>query len=365
VLAASSPPTLRVWLREGAREVSVRGQSWEIRGEGGRPYARRGAFDLAVRPGAGRGGVLLGSEETGSPRVRIVPEREFALDGRPYAGTLLLEAHDGGLRVVNEVDLETYVGGVIGNEMAPGAPPAAYRAQAVAARTYAWIRLAEDPDGRAPYHVQDTQSSQVYSGLKPSYDVPAADMVRRTAETRGVVLTWRSQPFPAYYSSTCGGHTTDPATSLLDPGGAADVLRGVQCDFCKTSPKYAWDVSFTEEDLVAGLERRRLPIVAPVHGVEISERGPGGWVKEVVVAYGPERRLRRVPGTEFRSALRLLSHRLVEVQRTGGAWHASGLGWGHGVGMCQWGALEMGRRGFSEAEILRWYYPGATFTKVY
>jgi stage II sporulation protein D len=360
-LAATEPPPIRVLLRRERGDLEIRGQSWQIRSEDGRPYSRRASFDLVTRVGAGPRGLTLGAEETGTTRLRVVPERSFSLDGRAYPGTLLLDVHEGAVRFVNETDMETYVAGVIPNEMAPGAPPAAYRAQAVAARTYAWMRVATD----APFHVYDSQASQVYTGLSPQYDVPYADMVKRTAETRGVILNWRNQPFPAYYASTCGGHTTDAATSALDPGGASEPLRGVRCDFCTTSPKFRWDLAVTDADVVEGLKRRRLPIVEPVHAIEVTDRGGGGWVRQVSVTYGPDRKIRTVPGTEFRTALRLLSHRIQQVERERGAWRVHGLGWGHGVGMCQWGAMEMGRRGFSESEILRWYYPGATFAKVY
>ncbi|MHC5009392.1 MAG: SpoIID/LytB domain-containing protein [Planctomycetota bacterium] len=364
-LAANEAPRIRVLLRRTTAELRVEGQSWELRSESGQPYARRGSFELRAPLRASSRGIALGSEETGATVLRLRTERSFSLDGVGYAGDLILRADGAKLRFINEVDMETYVAGVIPNEMAPGASPGAYRAQAVAARTYAWMRLGAGGTGDGSFHVYDTQSSQVYTGITPRYDVSYDEMVRRTAETRGVILTWENRPFHTYYSSTCGGHTTDPETSQLEPGAETGPLRGVRCEFCTTSPKYQWSSDHAEQDIVDGLARRRRPVLAPIHAISVTERGPGGWAREVAIVYGPDRKVRKLPGTEFRSALRLLSHRIASIEKTRGRWIVAGYGWGHGVGMCQWGALEMAKRGASESEILRWYYPGAEFTKVY
>jgi stage II sporulation protein D len=315
---------------------------------------------------AGDEGISIGGQDTQAGALRVRTERDFEVEGVRYAGDLLLRLEEGKVRFVNEVDLETYVAGVIGNEMAKQAPGAAYRAQAVAARTYGWIRLAEPGADARPWHVTDDQASQVYSGQVPRYpEVVYWEMVEHARNTAGVVLTWESRAFPAYYSSTCGGHTTDARTSALDAGGGEGPLRGVPCGFCTTSPRYAWTKEVRDEDVVEGLRARSRPIIPPVHAIAVTRSGPGGWAAEVSVTYGPERKVRVVPGPEFRSALRLDSHLLGGIQRQRGSFLLSGRGWGHGVGMCQWGAMEMARRGFSESEILTWYYPGAAFTRVY
>ena len=367
LLAATDPPTVRVLLqrRVDLPVLEIRGQAWEMVSAGGRPFIRRAAEDLRVVLRAGRRGIALGSEDTGATILRIRPERTFTLGGIRYPGALVAHLDGDDVRLVNETDMETYVAGVIGNEMAPGAPPAAYRAQAVAARTYAWIRI-HDPDARGRvFDVYDDQASQVYTGVAPRYEVPYGQMVDHTASTAGVILTWQSQPFPAYYSSTCGGHTTDPRTSQLDPAGAAVPLRGVKCEFCTESRKFAWTETVTDAEIVDGMKARRRPILAPVHAIEVTRRGPGGWAAEVTITHGPERQTKTLPGTEFRSAARLDSHHILSIRRRGGAWEIQGRGWGHGVGFCQMGGVGMAKRGFSHAEILGWYYPGALPTRVY
>ena len=142
-LASVQPPTVRVLLgrRRNAGRLRLAAQAWSITGGAG--YARRGSAAVDVRIEPGEHGIRVGGEETRTQDLRVQVAREFELEGTRYAGDLLLHQRDGRIRFVNEVDMETYVAGVIPNEMAPNAAPAAYQAQSVAVRTYAWIRVTD------------------------------------------------------------------------------------------------------------------------------------------------------------------------------------------------------------------------------
>ncbi|MDJ0522960.1 MAG: SpoIID/LytB domain-containing protein [Planctomycetota bacterium] len=374
LMANTAPPTIRVRLgkpRTKARLLIPR-QAWTLRSEGGGAYAVRGASTLKTTLGVGARGIVVRGSDSGATVLRIRPGSWFTLDGKSYRGTLIVRRETDAQRgarlvLVNELDMETYVAGVIGNEVGPKAEPATYRAQAVTARTYAWMRLQREGAATRAFHVYDSQASQVYTGMTfpESYGIDYGAMVRRSAETRGVILTHRGRPFPAYYASTCGGHTTEPETSGLDPARAREPLRGVPCGYCGTSKYFRWDKTFSDGHLESALKRARRPISLPVHNVEIRRRGRGGWVAEVRIHYGKQKAVRTVPGHVFRSALGLRSHNFTSIRRVRGGWRVRGKGWGHGVGMCQWGAIEMGRKGATETEILRYYYPGVGFTKVY
>lgn len=374
LMADTAPPKIRIRLGKPRTraELSISRQAWSIRSEAGAAYAARGESTLTttLRPGAA--GIKVRGSETRASVLRIRPDAWFTLDGKTYPGTLIVRSgtekgEAGKLILINELDMETYVAGVIGNEVGPKAEPATYRAQAVTARTYAWMRLQRSGAATRRFHVYDSSASQVYTGMTiPAvYGIRYQEMVRRTKETRGVIITHRGRPFAAYYASTCGGHTTEPATSGLDAGRAKDPLRGVPCGYCSTSKYFRWDKSFSDDHLVTALNRAKRPVIAPIHTLEIRRRGRGGWVAEVRVIYGPKRAVRTIPGYVFRSALKLRSHNFASMARIRGGWRVKGKGWGHGVGMCQWGAIEMGRKGATETEILRYYYPGIDFTKVY
>ncbi|MFM8980264.1 MAG: SpoIID/LytB domain-containing protein [Planctomycetia bacterium] len=368
-LPATSTPMVRVRLGAPRPRAVLRLSpgSWEVRSEAGQAYTlvQPGALEAVLAPG--EAGLRLGERDTGATRLRIACREPFALDGTSYAGDLLVSIEGTQLLLVNELDLETYVAGVIPNECACHAPPATHRAQAVASRTYAYVLLAAPGAERAPFHLKDTQASQVYRGLAvaPAFGATAADMRQRTAETRGVLVTWQNRPLTTYFASTCGGHTTDPATSNLKADAEAAPLGGVRCGFCSTSSRFRWTKRIADEDLVAGMAARNLPIALPLAGIEVTQRGRGGWARQLVITAGPQRTARTVSGPDFRAAAGLNSHNILAIRRVAGAFEIDGGGWGHGVGMCQWGALEMGRRGLGEADILRLYYPGATLARLY
>jgi stage II sporulation protein D len=371
VLAGQQVPLVRVVLGKAAPSATVRvAGRWEITGGGG--TFRASGTDLATSFSARGDGVVLGARATGVDEVRLRASGPFSVEGvfasapgtRSYLGSLVVRRQAASVVLVNEVDLETYVAGVVANELGPGAAPAAYRAQAVAARAYAYVKVASTA-ADVPFHVQDTESSQVYRGLHIPEDagVTLEDVRRRVAETRGVVLTWRSQPFPTYYASTCGGHTTDAATSRLDPGGATEPLSGVPCRFCAGSKYFEWTTTVTEATLLRTLAPRG--VGAPITAVEVTKLGRGGWVAEVTVAHGPKASKKRMSGVDFRYAASLRSSKITGVQPVAGGWQVTGAGWGHGVGMCQVGAMEMARRGLSDTDILRYYYPGAEISRLY
>lgn len=366
--ASTAPPKVRVRLgKPRTRAVlAIAGQPWTLRSERGSSFALRGGGTIRTELTATASGIAVRGRSTGATILAVEPDHHLTLDDRTYDGRLLVHLVDGKLVVVNELDMETYIAGVIGNEVGPKAEAATYRAQAVAARTYAWKRVREQADN-VRFHLYDSAASQVYTGrsIPAAYGIRYADMVRHTAGTRGVIVTHDGRPFRTYYASTCGGHTTQPETSGLDPGRAHEPLRGVACNHCTTSKYFQWTKQVTDAELMAGLKRRKRAVLAPVREIRVSKRGRGGWVGEAAIRHGPKNAVHLLPGHELRSSLGLRSHRVESITRVRGGWVVKGRGWGHGVGMCQWGAIEMGRKGASETEILRYYYPGIAFTKVY
>ncbi len=167
--------------------------------------------------------VETGQELETATLAAASPNELLQVDATSYRGLVEVRPAEGGkLTVVNVVNLEDYVRGVVPNELSPQAFPQieALKAQAVAARTYALAHQGEY--GAKGFDVCATQSCQVYRGQ--SSEQPLTD--RATAETRGIVATWRGRPINAYYTSTCGGHTEDGSAVFDD---AAPYLKGVAC----------------------------------------------------------------------------------------------------------------------------------------
>jgi len=216
------------------------------------------------------GKIRIGDGSSATPRMTLRPSEGDAIRlsleraGQwsaevAYPGEIHLTAGDeGGLEVVNELDLERYVGCVVANEVWPTFDVEAFRAQAIVARSFVLYQMNRRPN--APFDVSATQGSQVYRGVRD-------DAVgRRAAEaaeyTRGIVCTWRDRDddrlFCTYYSAACGGMSQSAA--LLGPEGDAPPLRGgVKCDFCKIAPgdTYRWGpVRLPADEVLARLTER-------------------------------------------------------------------------------------------------------------
>lgn len=274
--------------------------------------------------------------------------------------------------VINLVDMEEYLAGVVAAEMPKDFLPAALRAQAIAARTFGWyIRQVYGP-GR-DWDVEDDESSQVYLGLDSEQRAPEA--VKAVRETRGIVCTWDAPDgpriFPAYFSSTCGGATCfappKKGESLI-PVLAGDVV----CQACVHSPRFRWEpVVLAKRTLTTRLSDKypRIKAIGPIAKVEITRRtalGRPTWI-EVSDAQG------RAVGLDiesFRLAVdprgrQLLSGHFSVINEKDVVRFVDGRGFGHGEGLCQFGADGLARAGKPAADILRFYYPGSGLAKAY
>lgn len=271
------------------------------------------------------------------------------IDGRIFRGEIKVLKRGQGLLVINTVNLEEYLYGVIRNEVSTWWPIEAIKAQVIAARTYALYQI-KDSKGK-DYDVTADVSSQVYGGIfsEKWRTNKAVD------KTKGKVLAYNGAIFPAYYHATCGGSTFDASYLWkidLPP------LKGVKCDWCKRSPHYSWEKWVPMQEVRAKLEKAGY-IVGDIVGFEPTKKDRSGRILEIRIKGNITnvdilaKDFRRIIGTDI---LRSTNFKVIIV----GPFVAfEGLGWGHGVGMCQWGAYYMARRGKKMEEILNFYYPAS------
>ena len=273
------------------------------------------------------------------------------VNGRSYRGTVELRRKAGGkLMVVNDLDIEDYLKGVIPAEIPFDWEEEALKAQAVASRSYALYQKRKA--GNRPYHVLATVDSQMYLG-KSAERGPSS---RAVESTRGLVVTYAGEIIPAFYHASCGGHTEDAAAlwGLDEP-----YLKGVDCD-CQEISRYGlWERRFRLPVVEAALRRHGYRI-SGITGVEIGAMTAAGRVKNVVFLHAGGRT--SVPSEALRAALGYsrIPSIFFEPELAGGELVFSGRGLGHGVGLCQWGAKTLARRGFDFRAILEYYYPGTT-----
>ncbi|MCK4660899.1 MAG: SpoIID/LytB domain-containing protein, partial [Phycisphaerae bacterium] len=329
------------------------------------------------------GGVVLGDDPLESTWVKIVPEQsgtivvsEQTSTGwsllRRFGGSLRLLAQEHGtVKVINLVDVETYTAGVLPGEIYPGFHREAFRAQAIAARTYALYEMSINR--HKDYDVVATESSQVYQGVS---DTAVYHKAWAAIDyTRGLVCTWASPEgeriFCTYFSSACGGVTQ----SVADGKGRHNIppLAGdVRCDYCRIAKgeAYRWKQRSISLEELSSRVARRYPQAAELGrfvDVCVVRKSAGGRALRIRLI-GDTGRSFELPGENFRLAVgsRVMRSTNCRIRVADDAvLFEDGKGFGHGMGLCQWGMEGQARQGRTAAQILRFYYPQSHLTRAY
>lgn len=286
----------------------------------------------------------------------------LALNDAPpdtYTGGLhVAPAENGdGLLLVNSVPLNDYVASVVASEYGFDDQEGA-KAMAVVARTYA-LYSAKNYTGN--YEHVDGTLSQVYAGV---------DAVTGTArfaarQTRGEILTYEGSPIQAVYFSSSGGHTASNEY-VWKSDTPVPYLRGKEDPYDQNSPHHRWSATVDRAALVDALSDHQ---GATVEGFLIGDRSPEGRVStlELLVSEGSSV---EIDANTFRLVVNEALHEeplrstWFDARRVGPAYVFEGRGFGHGVGLSQWGAHAMAQQGMGYREILRFYYTGVRIERM-
>lgn len=317
-----------------------------------------------------------------APTLSVQPPANALLrvQGVDYHGKVVLHAgvpSTSSFDVINHLPLEDYLSGVLQKELFPTWSPVTFRAQAIAARSYAIVQGAANQ--KRHFDVEATTASQAYSGAQ------AHSRARKAVrDTRGVVLSYRGQVLPAYYSSCCGGLGQD-ATVAFPYGENIPPLRGHNQDgWCAISPNFRWGPVTRSRDqlaqqLVAWGREKRNPLAKlnGIAGIAVTARNPAGRPARFAIT-DLSGQVFEVAPESFRFASNFAAAGAPELPKTavvkssdlsihvqGDRVVFAGRGYGHGVGMCQWGAEGMARSGHHPNAILSFYYPGAGIGRAY
>jgi stage II sporulation protein D len=318
----------------------------------------------------------------------IAPGTPVVHNGKAYPGTItitpVIDARGratGQIDVVNHVAMEAYLPGVVERELYGSWDPATFRAAAIAARSYAVFESSLNADRH--YDLESTTASQAYGGRATNPTALAA-----VTRTRGMLLEHNGRVVPAFYSSTCGGTGQDAVAAFTWLRGLPDIqpLRGRnRGTYCSASAKYRWGpVTRSRSSLALRIgtwgQREQHPVGA-LRGIrDIRVAGTNRAGRPAAFAVTDERGVTHTLGPEqFRfacnaSAPRLgavpkgqtlySSHVRVSVGPTSVSFY-DGRGFGHGVGLCQFGAQALALSGYSEYSILEYYYPGSRVVRTY
>lgn len=306
--------------------------------------------------------------------------------GKSYRGRFQVSAQNGAMVILNVVPLEEYLYGVVPEEAVPSWPKAALEAQAVAARTYA-LHTMEENKGK-PYDISTTTNHQVYKGANSEYD----STTRAVNATRGIIMTYGGHPINALFHSDGGGYTE---SSVNVWGSHLPYLQGAP-DYSRNKGTSFWVETTSRKGLEEKLNSAGKS-VGTLKSIQLSpltkgpmkslDRGISGRVKEATFI-GSKGKV-KVSGQSLMSILGLKSTLFDfyvgqkpptsrggfggKVNHTFSSGnqpvYVVGAGWGHGLGMSQWGAAAMAEDHGTTKDyyktILSHYYKGVTIQKWY
>ncbi len=351
--AVSELGFVTVGVVNSAREIMVASEEpYRVMDAQGRQLFAGNKFaPTKIRPNAA--GIQIGPQSFSRPPLTIESRGgAFKVDGKTYRHAIKIWREENGtLSVVNIVGIEDYLKGVLPSEMTATWPLEALKAQAVASRTYALFKAIEKKQERSV--LSRDILSQVYGGKGAEH----AATNRAVDATAGEILTYRGKIFPAYFHSTCGGKTTraDYQWRVEEH----PVLQGVECSFCRSSKHYRWSSSMKIAEIQRRLRKQGVP-VKEIHRIALADLDASGRARVVEVEDG--KNTFRINSNDFRlwmDPMHIKSTLINAVDWEGDSVRFRGKGWGHGVGLCQFGAKGLAELGYNYRQILDHYYPDA------
>ncbi|MGQ9838367.1 MAG: SpoIID/LytB domain-containing protein [Cyanobacteriota bacterium] len=320
----------------------------------GQPLAEVQAMQPLRATRSGAGVSLAGQQGQRLYLQPTSPDGLVFINQNWYRGLVELIPGENGVIAINQVDLDDYVSSVVGSEMGHRFPLEALKAQAVASRTYALYHRARRSN--QPFDLGDGVDWQVYKGVA----VESSRTQAAARETAGQVLIHQGQLINAVFHSSAGGHTDDAANVWLE---SLPYLQGVP-DFDQNSPVFSWTVTIPAQQI------QQLAFgIGAIHSVEVLRRSP--WGRAMVLRLTGSQGSKDLNAGEFRRLLGLRSTMITISPRGAATTTASltpmtgsppaffeiqGRGFGHGVGMSQWGAAGMASQNYSYQQILSHYY---------
>ncbi|MBI4972189.1 MAG: SpoIID/LytB domain-containing protein [Candidatus Omnitrophica bacterium] len=347
---AQSSKYIRVAIMQDVSSVRLKiDGSYEVSDLGAAKILCRGR-NLTTTVTVSKSSILLGNARANTDRIQVKTDGSslIDIDSRIFRGEMqFIKDKNNKLLIINYLELEDYIKGIAVREISHYWPSETLKAMAIVFRTFALYKM-EEARTQA-FDVTSDVYSQVYSGrLAERYRINQA-----VDQTKGMVLMHQGKIIPAFYHSTCAGHTEDAAILWkidLVP------LKGVPCNFCKDSPHFKWHYVLSLQEIENSLLKAGYKI-KDIKEIIILDRDKSARARELKILSAAGET--KISAKDFRNILgpdivRSTNFNLSIIERDA---IFEGYGWGHGVGLCQWGAYFMAKQGFNYQQILQYYYP--------
>ncbi len=345
---------IRIAIGKPSTQLTLKGSGLSALSTDGKNLAKQDTITLS----ADASGIVVNGKKSGSSTVNITSPGFIFVDGNQYRNALEIKwqlvSGTSQLVLIHAIPLETYVVGIVSSEVPHSWPLEALKAQAIAARTYAiWQKFRRLDKS---YHMESSVLDQVYGGAQKEHSLAE----QAAQQTKGQVLTYDNKPIQAYFHATCGGQTESAQEAW---GSNLPYLPGSKCGYCKTARQYHWTYSISKKNL-----RRALKSVFSddISHIKIIQHTKSDRAKLMEISHRKQKK--QISATSFRELLGYNNIRSTLIDKISFGWldvTFTGRGHGHGVGMCQWGAMGLAKAGFTADKILERYYPGAEIRQLY
>lgn len=305
-----------------------------------------------------RHGVLLinGKKLSSDKEIIIEPVdgSRIKIGESSYDGSLVLRLYKNKYYLINRLNLEDYVCSVLRTESWPGWPLEMHKVMAIASRSYALARILESRKANLPYHIKPSNYHQTYTGAHNDNNLKKA-----VQDTSGVILVHNKKPVLAMFDICCGGIV--PAN--IKDMSYAPLKRKHKCEFCKEYKVFNWTFEVGEPELLQSVQKH-LEYVKSISEFKIHSYDKAGLVEKILIRDG--RKVYYINGKKAYSLFKEIKSYCFEVVhfKRDKKVVFKGKGFGHHVGLCQWGAYQMTKEGYNCKDILRFFYHDVDFMKV-
>jgi len=354
-LKPKSSDLIRVAIATGEEEIKVRGSLVIIDKQKQKELQRKSPGKEFYISSSVKKLLVDGQQgECSTLMIKPLDDSLIQVGGVYYRGVFEIISSSSGMTVINTLTLEEYLYSVVSAEAPQGWPLESLKAQAIAARSFAVYQMEKNRDKN--YHILASELSQAYSGFMDEN----SEARKAVNATRGAILCFKGFPVLAYYHSNSGGHTekSENVWSVALP-----YMQPIPDHYSIDMPEYLWEEILTLKEVTDSLQRSGLE-VGEVKDVVTGRKSKSGRVTTLNIIHSKGRL--EIKSNLFRIMMgsRRVKSTFFAITKRGNSILLKGKGYGHGVGMSQWGACHMARLGFTAEQILQHYYKGVQLERL-
>ena len=325
---------------------------------GSREQNKKYFFDDLATVSIKNKNIFINQKQNDSQILRVTPvngHTEF--NSNTYGGTFYLYRTAKTLDIINILPLEDYIYCVLRTEGWPGWPKEVYKVFSVACRSYVLYQIQQARKLKRHYHICATNSHQTYSGTHTTISMREA-----VNETTGIFLAYKNEPILAMFDACCGGIIPAHVKNGISFTEAPYLARTYACNYCKSFKIYSWSKEYSLNTFKTTLQKL-LPELKTIYDIE-TKTDRAGTVQKIVISENNGQR-HIVEGKKIYSLFPSVKSFAFTCTKKHNKIVLDGYGYGHHLGLCQWGAYYLvDQENWSYKKVLRFYYPDTTFMKL-